>query len=222
MHLPLAIILLLAIVLVTLISSICLAIKFEWERKKYVAWKSQPSSGYSTPNILDETMTCNKIEDIHTSSEDIPMLVLNRKRKRGYQTGSRGHFRRAADAIRRHVSKSKQTSSNTFHSLPPSPFLTRRISQDSVVISVNRKLVTAAQVKQAAHVKSLRYKKGDLSRQRRPKVPTTSPTKYNMLKRQSRSLSDISSLLSFKLKEGILLKKGMQTYLSLDGRSSSI
>ena len=66
-HIPLAIVLLLSIVLVTVVCSMCLAIKFEFERKKYVAWKSQPSSGYSTPNLLDN-QNYNRIEDIHTSS----------------------------------------------------------------------------------------------------------------------------------------------------------
>jgi uncharacterized membrane-anchored protein len=53
-HLPLAVVLLLSAILVSVLSSVCLAVKFEVERKKYVAWKSQPSSGYSTPNILDQ------------------------------------------------------------------------------------------------------------------------------------------------------------------------
>ena len=196
------------------LSSICLAVRFEWERKKYVAWKSQPSSGYSTPNILDHERNCfQPMEDIHTSSEDIPILMKDQrqKRKRGYETGSKGRFRRAADALRKHfLSKKQKPSKINFRSLPPSPFMTRRLSLDSIETRVlGQKTVTGSAVKRAAHLKSLRYQRGEFSRPaKRPRPPATSPTKHFSTKRHSRSLSDISSLLSFQLKEGTLLKEG--------------
>jgi len=125
-----------------------------------VAWKSQPSSGYSTPNILDHERNCfQPIEDIHTSSEDIPILTKDkkRKRKRGYESGSKGRFRRAADVLRKHFS-SKKSSKINFRSLPPSPFMTRRLSLDSIETRIiGQQTVTGSAVKRAAHLKSLRY-----------------------------------------------------------------
>ncbi len=39
-------------------------------------------------------------------------------------------------------------------------------------------------------------------------APTSSPTKRRQLNRRSLSLSDISALLDFSLKEGVLMKTG--------------
>ncbi len=149
--------------------------------------------------------------------EELPILVNHpkRKRKRGFETGSKARFRQAADAIRKHLSKRKNRKKSSFSSLPPSPFMTRRMSLDSMSTSTTclttptSRTVTASQVRKAAHEKSLRYRNGDFGRKsRRPKPPTTSPTKRFSENRHSRSLSDIASLLSFQLKEGTLMRKG--------------
>ena len=67
--------------------------KFEWERKKFVTWKAQTSSGSSTPNI-EKSNYFKFEEDVHTSSEDIPMLATEAerrgKRRRRLLTGGQG------------------------------------------------------------------------------------------------------------------------------------
>ncbi len=157
-------------------------------------------------------------------SEELQILVNHpkRKRKRGFETGSKAKFRQAADAIRKHLSKRKNRKKSSFSSLPPSPFMTRRMSLDSMststtylstskafVTTPTSRTVTGSQVRKAAHEKSLRYRNGDFGRKsRRPKPPTTSPTKRFSENRHSRSLSDIASLLSLQLKEGMLMRKG--------------
>jgi hypothetical protein len=157
-----------------------------------------------------------------------------RKRKRGFEAGSKAKFRQAADAIRKHLSKRKNRKKSSFSSLPPSPFMTRRMSLDSMststtylststtclttskafVTTPTSRTVTGSQVRRAAHEKSLRYRNGDFGRKSgRPKPPTTSPTKRFSENRHSRSLSDIASLLSFQLKEGMLMRKGTHVLL---------
>ena len=170
-HLPMAFIILLAFILVSALSAICLAAKFELDRKKFVKWKKQTNSGFSTPDIPDKMGLDPILDDVHTSSEDIPMLATdNRKRKRRrrhFGAGNRHRLLlRAADVIKRHF-RSKNGANfrqNGFRSLPPSPFMTRRFSLDSIADLQVRDLVTGLQVKRAAHEKSLRYQVGDFRR----------------------------------------------------------
>ena len=167
-HLPIAFIILLAFILVTAVSSVCLAAKFELDRKKFVQWKKQADSGFSTPDFPGKPDFDRILDEAHTSSEDIPMLATenrNRKRRRHFGTAGNRHrlLRRAADVIKRHF-RSKPGADFDFRSLPPSPFMTRRFSLDSIVDLRVRGHVTGLQVKRAAHEKSLRYQVGDFRR----------------------------------------------------------
>jgi hypothetical protein len=194
--------------LVSVACCLFLICQFEYNKKKYVAWKSQPSSGYSTPTDLlnnvtnpDQPKSCLNgrtyiaLEDIDTavsSIEDIrPMLVKKSRSERKKQL--RFCFKARQAEIAR--SQMEQQRSDNFRSLPASPFHTKRNSPTSPTAPEGFRPVTAAQVKKALATKSRRYQRGNFKPLRKPKGgPQPTPTSER--KRHSRSLSDVLGLLS--------------------------
>lgn len=98
------------------------------ERRKYVIWKHKPGSGFSTPNVLNRKGNLT-FENPDTSTDDIPLL-LNEEKVRKKHKGRNDRFKKAAAMIRKHIQRKNMK--QKFRSLPSSPYLTRRISIDSV------------------------------------------------------------------------------------------
>ncbi len=220
-----------SLVLVAGLCCCCLACQFEYRRKKYMAWKSQPSSGDSTPNRLGMTVekTYIPLEDIDTvqsslmEEELIPLVRKSRRnnRRRLKFNLSGGNQPRKKD--------------ERFLSLPASPFLTRHTSPSTVMPTPTpTPLITAQQVKRALAAKSRRYRRGDLRpRGGRPPAPAPTPTFEAAAKqRSSRSLSDILCYLRQQSepapkrkrppKKVNLMKKPHDSSLSSSAKSSSV
>ena len=201
--------------LVSVACCLFLICQFEYNKKKYVAWKSQPSSGYSTPtDLLNDSnaaatsatetsgtrmsagRTYVALEDIDTavsSVEDVRPAGTMSKRSRAEK---RKQLRFSFKERRAEIAHMKSGEArHHFRSLPSSPFVTRKNSPTSPSASRCSRPVTAAQVKKALAVKSRRYQKGNFKPLRKPKgAPQPTPT--SMTRRHSRSLSDIFGLLS--------------------------
>ena len=216
-HFPAVVLVLVSCLLVSVACCLFLICQFEYNKKKYVAWKSQPSSGYSTPtDLLNDpnaaAAACNAdalpgtrisagrtyvaLEDVDTaveSIEDVRPLVAMSKRSRAEK---RKQLRFCFKERRAEIAQSNSGGGRSqFRSLPSSPFLTRRNSPSSPSSSHCSRPVTAAQVKKALAVKSRRYQKGNFRPLRKPKgAPQPTPT--SATRRHSRSLSDIFGLLS--------------------------
>lgn len=183
---PLVIIVFLAVLIVTILSAFCIMCQFEYRRKKYVAWKSQPSSGYSTPTPnMGDYVAIGDIETAHSSVEDLVVMTKRRIIK--------ARLKRAAKILKKHVKKRHRKAKPTT-SLPTSPFLTRRSSTETSLIKP-QPLITAGQVKRALKAKSFRYRQGHFRPLNVPHAPVASPSKASY-KRHSRSLSDILSILA--------------------------
>ncbi len=105
--------------------------RFELQRRKYVVWKNNPGSGFSTPNSVNRKSYLIQ-DDPHTSIDDIPLLPINKQKKRSRRRKDR--FHKAANIIRKHIQIKK--AKPKFHSLPTSPYLTRRLSLDSIPGSI--------------------------------------------------------------------------------------
>ena len=183
-----------------------------------MAWKSQPSSGYSTPtDLLNDPNASTAaaaavagypgtrisagrayvaLEDIDTavsSVEDVRPAGTMSKRSRAER---RKQLRFCFKERRAEIAHLKSGEGRRqFRSLPSSPFVTRKNSPTRPSVSRCSRPVTAAQVKKALAVKSRRYQKGNFKPLRKPKgAPQPTPT--SATRKHSRSLSDIFGLLS--------------------------
>ena len=207
--------------LVSVACCLFLICQFEYNKKKYVAWKSQPSSGYSTPTDLlggdpnaavaaaaataaapngtriSAGRTYIALEDIDTavsSVEDVRPAMATGKRSRAEKRKQLRFCFRERQAEIAHL-KSGDEGRRQFRSLPPSPFVTGKSSPASPAAPRCSRPVTAAQVKKALAAKSRRYQRGSFKPLRKPKGGPQ-PTPTSAAKRRSRSLSDIFGLLS--------------------------
>ena len=215
-HFPAVVLVLVSCLLVSVACCLFLICQFEYNKKKYVAWKSQPSSGYSTPtDLLNDPnaataaaaaappgtrlsagRTYVALEDIDTavsSVEDVRPAGTMSKRSRAEKRKQLRFCFKERQAEIAHLKSGEGR--RQFRSLPCSPFVTRKNSPTSPSASRCSRPVTAAQVKKALAVKSRRYQKGHFKPLRRPKgAPQPTPT--SATRRHSRSLSDIFGLLS--------------------------
>ena len=213
-HFPAVVLVLVSCLLVSVACCLFLICQFEYNKKKYVAWKSQPSSGYSTPTDLlndpsaaatDASVppgtrmsagrTYVALEDIDTavsSVEDVrPALTMSKRSRAEKRRQLRFCFRERRAEIA-HLKSGEGRCQ--FRSLPSSPFATRKNSPTSPSGSRCSRPVTAAQVKKALAVKSRRYQKGNFKPLRKPKADPQ-PTPTSATRRHSRSLSEIFGLL---------------------------
>lgn len=187
-HLPTVAIIVLALLLVTVASCLCIMCQFEYRRKKYLVWKSVPSSTCSSP-------TTNNVKNhVNTSTEDIllsspkPRAALSQRQK------IKSQLKRASRVIEGHLS---------WRMRPISNMIRRSLSEAHVIGTshdliplIPRRHITGRIVKTAVRRKSRRYRRGHYKPLNRPHAPASSPL---FCKRRSRSLSDITSLLSIAL-----------------------
>jgi hypothetical protein len=186
-HLPVVLVVSLAFLVVSVLCAFCIMCQFEYRRKKYLAWKSIPSSGYSTPTKGYTTIR----EGVDTSVEDLvaPPRPVSRRHKI-----IKRRLKMASILIQKHLGRGQP---RIYHSLPTSPFLSRPSGLDLPNSALFRRRITGDQVKRALKAKSRRYRRGRFRPLNRPHTPLASP--LLAYKRHSRSLSDIASLLSLNL-----------------------
>ncbi len=85
-------------------------------------------------------------------------------------------------------------------SLPASPFLTRKVTDNKKSKSKNSRPVTADQVKKALADKSRRYRMGNFKPLGgRPNPPPQSPTDMLIIAKRTKSLTDLSTFLQSRL-----------------------
>ncbi len=96
-----------------------------------MVWKNHPGSGLSTPNGQNKKSIWIQDEP-HTSTDDIPLLASEKRRKQVKRRKDR--FYKAKNIIRKHIQGKKMKPK--FHSLPASPYLTRRMSLDSIAATI--------------------------------------------------------------------------------------
>ena len=188
-HLNVVLVMTLAFLLVTIASSLCLLLQFEYRRKKRQSWKSLPSSGYSTPNpSINGTIRKFKPE---TSTEDL-LATPGPAERRHLRLKFR--LKKASRIIRGHFATRPPFRRRTIG-------LSRSLSETHVGLESTNEMVpliphwrlTGNIVKKALQIKSKRYRRGHYKPLNRPRTPASTPF---LKKRHSRSLSDISSLLS--------------------------
>ena len=168
----------LAFLTVSISSGICMICQFEYHRKKYQAWKSLPSSGYSTPT----KQFSQKLGPVDTSTEDLISPTL--------RDAKRQMLKRASKLIRVHLRTSRKLA------------MRRSLSEAHVIDSshpmiplIPNRHITGDLVKKALKTKSKRYRQGYYKPLNKPMVPSCTPL---MAKRRSRSLDEIADLLSLE------------------------
>lgn len=196
-HFPTMVLVLVSFLLVSIACCFCLICQIEYRKRKYVAWKSQASSGYSTPtHCAKNYIALEDIETAASSVDDIAPLIISRRKDN--RRNKKLKFRMDPELIRDQSRLDRLEHHR--RSLPSSPFLTRRLSPSS---SPNApppsKPITAEQVKKALASKARKGRGGKhltKSMAKRPRVPIPTPTLLGAKKRNSKSLSDILTMLS--------------------------
>ena len=185
--------------MVTVVSSICLMCQFEYRRKKRLAWKSLPSSGYSTPTKQVKSVDCHR--QVDTSTEDLLMSSPHLRPRRPPDVKRqqlKSTLKRASRLIKVHF---KQVTR------PSRPRVRRSLSEAHVIAAVDAMnyemmppstmtLVTDKGVKKSLKVKSRRYRRGYTKALNRPQAPCSTPLSLAKRQRRWRSLADITDLLS--------------------------
>ena len=180
-----------------------------------MAWKSQPSSGYSTPTQgqgqNNKVATTSCMEDVETADSSVEDNLSH------FPNGTTAEIRRKRHLMRRHFNNNRLSKTSTEmrparpssrnsglprhrrrrSSLPESPFRDSSYGDELNGNDVPRKLITATQVKKALAVKSRRYRRGFFKPLGKPLTPVSTPTTLAIAaarRSHSRSLSDLSGL----------------------------
>ena len=188
-----------AFIIVTVVSGICLMCQFEYRRKKRLAWKSLPSSGYSTPTKQIKSADCR--HHVDTSTEDL--LLSSPRPKDVSRQHLKSTLKRASRLIKVHF---KQIT-------PVRPRIRRSFSEAHVIVGANHEIqmsppeakplahaVTDKGVKKSLKIKSRRYRRGYTKALNRPQAPCSTPLVIAKRRRRWRSLADITDLLSIATK----------------------
>eukprot|EP00094_Tigriopus_californicus_P002139 TCALIF_02062-PA protein Name:"Similar to thbs1 Thrombospondin-1 (Xenopus laevis)" AED:0.16 eAED:0.09 QI:0/0.83/0.57/0.85/1/1/7/160/1139 len=196
-HFPTLVLVLVSFLLVSIACCFCLICQIEYRKRKYVAWKSQASSGYSTPtHCAKNYIALEDIETAASSVDDIAPLIISRRKDN--RKNKRLKFRMDPELIRDQSGLDRLEHHR--RSLPSSPFLTRRLSPSSSPnLPPPSRPITAEQVKKALASKTRKGRGGKhvtRSMTKRPRVPIPTPTLLGAKKRNSKSLSDILAMLS--------------------------
>lgn len=196
-HITTIVIVALAFLFVSVVSSLCIMCQFEYRRKKYLAWKSVPSSGYSTPT---KTIECRTHVD--TSTENLLSSPRPEELKR---QRIKSALKRASVLIKDQMKSRKGRIRRSFseaHVIDASY---------EMIPLVGSRLITGKIVRKALQIKSKRYKKGHFKPINRPRAPASTPTRTQ---KRSLSLSKIDGLLNISLPTSDPLPSAVETMQS--------
>ncbi len=165
-HFPFVVLFLLSLLLVLVLCCFFLLCQFEYRRKRYVAWKSQPSSGYTTPeqNNASKMATTSCMED---EEDDVLAEAETDRAILRQRTLERRLMRKSLHRLSRNSSAATEMRpARPCHrrraSLPESPFRETCEEQEADVVNClqqqRRKMITATQFKRALAIKSRRYR----------------------------------------------------------------